>query len=105
MEIKSSKICKIKESKMLRSESLGPKKQKLSQGEIDKTSRKVETTGCSKGNARGFSPILTHTPRMEEIMEEIMFNGKEKIEEVSENKKEQYRREINKTIRWDRHNT
>ena len=72
------------------------KNAKLSQEEIDKTSREVERTGCTKGNARGFSQILTHTQRMEEIMEEIVFNRKEKIEEVSENKKGQCRREIHK---------
>jgi hypothetical protein len=61
---------------------------------LEKTPGKVETTGCPKGNARGFHQILTHTQRMEEIMEEIVFNRKEKIEEVPENKKEQCRREI-----------
>ena len=37
---------------------------------LERTPGKVETTGCSKGNARGFSQIPTHTQRMEEIMEE-----------------------------------
>ena len=71
----------------------------------DKTSRKVETTGCPRGNARGFSEISTHTQRMEDIMKEITFNGKENIEEELEIEKEQCRRKMNKKMWCDRHNT
>ena len=71
-------------------------KRKISQKEIDNTSREVGTTGCPKGNAGGFYEILTHTQRMEDIMKEITFNGKENIEEELEIEKEQCRRKMNK---------
>ena len=85
---------KRKQQGLLRNASA--KKARQKKEEIQKTPRKVETTGCTKRNARGSSEILTHTQRMEEIMEEIMLNGKEKTEEVSENKKGQCRRKIHK---------
>ena len=72
------------------------KKAKPLKEKRDKTSRKVETTGCPRGNARGFSEISTHTQRMEDIMKEITFNGKENIEEELEIEKEQCRRKMNK---------